>query len=432
MRKSIQTLPTVDVTGEEPVLPGSRTRDADLTVHGLVTMPYRVPHLTVCRESNEYDHILLQGLVQQTLAFNTGRPATERARDLGIRPLIDPAGCGVAVALLSCGRAKAVLFEVDGDYFLYAMTSAAKSNDEGENNWTHLVVGVMKSLRPEILQVASLSRLVRSFDHSSLLLHAVNRHVDEVRAGGTVMRMRGEGSETGHLLWSMLSMVAASERTLIQQRLTAGVVAKYRRGEWVLGKGAVPLGFRLDPDAKTLVPDPGRAEALRMAFIWLADPQLTKWEIVRRIGELGVTTDRLRKSSPDATVADFKSPEMYVNQLLGWAPLYRTGQWVTRWPNPFEGALHIAGMPVVRDNGREELHFAYDFGRPDIDPMFIEAALAVRSHRVTSRETGGAAHKRAPAFSRTTWVQDGLAYWLEPSNHSTYELRVRATGEGLA
>lgn len=432
MRNAIQTLPTVDVTGEAPVLPGSPSGHVDHAVHGLVTMPYRVPHLTVCRESNEYDHILLQGLVQQTLAFNAGRPATERARDLGIRPLLDPAGCGVAVAPLTCGRAKGVLFEVDGDYFLYAMTSAAKSNDKGENDWTHLVVGAMQALRPEILQVASLSRLVRSFDHSALLLHAVSRHVDEVRAGGTVMRMRGEGSETGHLLWSMLSMVAASERTLIQQRLTAGVVAKYRRGEWVMGKGAVPLGFRLDPESKSLVPDPGQAEALRMAFIWLADPQLTKWEIVRRLGDLGVTTDRLRKSNPDATVADFRSPEMYVNQLLRWAPLYRNGTWVTHWPNPFEGALHIAGMPVVRDNGREELHFAYDFGRPDVDPSFIDAALSVRSFRTTARETGGASHKRAPAFSCTTWVQDGISYWLEPSSDATYELRVRAAGEVTA
>lgn len=432
MTTSRPVLP-VDVTGEAFVLPdGAVAADAAAPeVRGLVQTRHRVPWLVVCRESNEYDSVLLQGLVEQTLAYMADRPSTALARDLGIRPLTEGSASGVTVAPLSYGRAKGVLFEIDGDYFLYAMTSAAKSNASGDNDWTRMLAAVLQALRPKVLQVVSLSRLVRSFEHSALLLHTISRDVDEVRAGSAAMRMRGEGAETGQLMWALLSMVAASERNLIVQRLTAGMVAKYRRGEWVKGLGAVPLGYRFDAKAKTLVVDPEQGEALRLAWTWMADPEVSGWQILLRLGDMGVTTRTVQKRHGAAgTVADYSDAESYLAGLRRWQHLYRTGEHVTQWANPFEGARHIAGMPVHVVDGREELHFAYDFGRPDLDPALIDAALAARDlRRDAVGERGGATRERVPGLSQVGWIQDGMEYWLAPGAAGTYVLRVRGHQE---
>jgi hypothetical protein len=52
------------------------------------------------------------------------------------------------------------------------------------------------------------------------------------------------------LNWSVLTMLPATEHTMIVQRLPAGIMAKYELGEWIKGTGIAPLGYRLDPVAK--------------------------------------------------------------------------------------------------------------------------------------------------------------------------------------
>jgi hypothetical protein len=242
--------------------------------------------------------------------------------------------------------------------------------------------------------------------------------------------MRGEGAETGHIMWSTLSMVAASERNLIVQRLTAGLVAKYRRGEWIRGSAAIPLGYRLDGGTKNLAVDPGQAGTLVQAFTLLADPQLPMWKVAQALADAGVTTHTARKRyGPQATVADFSDPETFLRQLLRWAPTYRTGRHVTRWPNPFHGAQHIAGMPVVGGTEEEPGHlsFEYDWGRPDVPRELIDAALAVRARPTAS--TGAAGKRRIPPLNGVRWFQDGLEYQLRGARSDTYEVRMRSVGE---
>lgn len=419
----------VDVTGEAAVLPhvGADSTGRTSVIRGVPTMKHRARELLVVRESDEYGTVLLQGMIQQTIAYAPACPAMEKAKELGISPLVQGSACGIHVWNLTHGRAKAALFEIDGCYFLYAMASAAKSNAMGENDWTHLLVGVLEGLRPITVQVAALSRLVRSFDHASLLLHAVTRHVDEVRAGSTVMRMRGEGMETGQLMWTMLATVAASERNLIVQRLTAGMVSKYNRGEWIKGNGAVPLGYRLDPVTKTLKVDPEQADALKTAWTLLADPEVRAVQVTKRLGEMGVSSAKTRlRHGEGATIADVTAPNSFVRGLMGWSELYLHGRHLTRWLNPFEGAPHVAGMPVHRNGDREELHFAYQFDRPDLDPALIRSALSVHASRADAyAERGGAARDRVPPLNQVSWLQDHLEYWLAAGPRGTYEVRVR-------
>lgn len=425
---------TFDLDGEADVLTGRhhagpRPLPADVPQPGI-----RVKRLAACRESSEFDFVLMDGMVQQTLHYVPGSPGVILARHLGLRPM-DPEFRHPRVSRVEIrrGRATAVLFEIDGDYFLYCMTSAAKSNERGENDWTNIMVDVLTALRPEELYVASVSRLVRSFEHAGTLLSAVTKHVDVVHAGHTTMRMRGKDQEIGHMMWNLLTTVAASERNLIVQRLTAGIVAKYRRGEWVKGLGAVPLGYQLEPGTKRLSPDPDQLPALVTAWTLMADRNIPAWKILQRLGDMGVVSPlATRRYGKEATVAQLKDAETYLTQLRRWSTLYLTGTHTTRWANPFEGAPHIAGMPVhPSDKGGTELRFEYNVGLTGIDPALIQAGLDARRQRAAEPVTGGAAHERVAPLSGVKWTQGGMTYWLT-SVRDAYDLRVRGNSEGTA
>lgn len=421
MSRSSDQFDLVDLSDESPVLVPASAPEA---VKGLPVLDHRAAGLILCRESNEYDSVLMLGLIQQTLSYVPHSPAIDRARNLGLDPLTATASEMEALprSFIKHGRATAVLFEVDNLYFLYSMTSAAKTNDVGENDWTNICVAVIGALRPETVYVASLSRLVRSFEHTGTLLSSVSKNVDAVHAGQTILKMRGPDKEMGHMMWGLLATVAAAERNLIVQRLTAGLVAKYRRNEWIKGKGAVPLGYKLDPATKRLEVDPNATEALRVAWTLMADPSVPDWKTVQRLADMGVTTHLARTRYGDAaTVGDLSDANTYLSQVRRWSHLYLTGQCTIRWPNPFEGAPHIAGMPVHPshlDNG--ELRFHYDLGRPDIDPAIIQAGLdSTRSRPNATRR------KRVPPLNGQQWRQDGLHFWLTSGRANLYELRVR-------
>lgn len=428
MKKSNMPKMSIDLDGEASVLDDTVQWDHEaLKVKGLNVLPYRAKLLVICRESSEYDLVLMEGLVRQSLAYISDRPSFKRADELGISVLAVPTLPDVTVILLTKGRAKAVLFEIAGDFFLYSMSSAARENRAGDNDWTLLVTAVLRALRPEEVVVASISRLVRSFHHSGLMLDAITKNVDVVRAGDTRLRMSGIGSETDQLMWGFMVMVASSERTLIVQRLTAGLVSKYRRGEWVKGLSAIPLGYRYEPSTKTLELDESQFEALRLAWTLMCDPQVTNWQILQALGDLGVSTNLIRaRHGNDATVADLRSPETYVAQLRRWSHLYLTGEHTTPWANPFKGISHLAGMPVVKvSGGREELQFHYNLGRPDISADLVHAGLNAKENFRGRIERGGAARKFVGALNQYAWQQKGYEYWLVAAQSGMYELRVR-------
>lgn len=422
-----------DLTGEMPILAIGQSDPPQSMSRAIPRLDHRAAVLVVCRESNEFDSVLMDAMIQQTLHFVPDHEAVRKAKALGLKPLSDPQGDlgGAHRVVLKRGKAVATLLEIGGHYFLYSMTSAAKSNSAGENDWTTICVEVLAALRPLALYVASVSRLVRSFEHTGTLLSAISKNVDTIYAGHTVMRMRGQDAEMGHIMWSMLSTVAASERNLIVQRLTAGIVAKFRRGEWIKGKGAVPLGYRLDPTTKALVVDPEATPALELAWALMADPAVPAWKVLQRLGDMGVSTLSVRQRyGEDATVAALISPETYLAHLRRWSQLYLTGEHTTRWANPFEGAPHIAGMPVhTTEDGRGELRFTYTFDRAPIDPGLIKAGLDGYLQRIANPTTGGAARSRIAPLNGQHWVQDGLEYWLVTSDSTTYDIRVRGVEE---
>jgi hypothetical protein len=69
---------------------------------------------------------------------------------------------------------------------------------------------------------------------------------------------------------------------------------------------------------------------------------------------------------------------------------------------------------------------AYDWGRVDVDPALIHAALNARKLK---QPTGAAAKTLIAPLNETGWVQDGLEYKLTGSTADTYEIRIRGEAE---
>lgn len=420
-----------DLTGQPHVL-GAETPRTSTPPPLLPSFTNRVTSLVVCRESNEYSRVLMEGLVQQTLSYCDGVRSRDTVAKLGLTPLTGDGELPpeVKIVPLTCGRAKAMLFAVGNEFYLYAMVSAAKANAMGDNDWTQLLQAVIEALRPRDLYAASLSRLVRAFTYSAKVLVAVSENVERVHAGSTLISFVGKDRLVGGILWSSLSMIATSERDLIVQRLTSGVVAKYFRKEWVKGAGSVPLGYALDPHTKNLRVDPDQTEALRLVLMALAQPRPDYIRLVHELADMGIssTTQRAQK---DATVALLHYPQSYVEQIKRWLDTYESGRYSLQMTNPFPGATHIAGLKVrdASDSFAGWLQFDYHWGRPDVPVALVHAARAGLAARRTSPVRGAAAKARPAQLNGTMWEQDNLRYWLRGTTSDRYEIRIASVND---
>jgi len=397
----------------------------------------RAADLVVVRESSESDHILMAGCIDHTLSYCTDLPGYEVAKEVGISLLLDPGLQlpGVSsVVVLRHRRTKAVLFAVGPTYFFYSEASAAKSNSAGENNFTTMLVAVLEALRPHRLHVVAVTRLVRSFEHAGLVQSAVTRTVDEVIHGGVSIRMSGQGQEMGQLMWSTLAAISASERNFIVQRLSAGVVAKFRRGQWTVGVHSQPIGYPMDAGSKALVLDGSQRELVARVWTMLADPGVAPWKLTQVLGDLGVSTHRARsRHGAHATVADLKAPVQFMRHMLRYADLYATGVHVQRLANPFPGATQVSSLPVLPGTERYPdgyVEFVYDLGVPAggwVDPAIIRRALEVRQGQPVRR--GVSTRRRVLPLSGSEWIAGGLVFRLAAGNDDTYQIRAQPLPE---
>jgi hypothetical protein len=389
-------------------------------------LDHRATDLVCVRESDESDHILMEGCIQHTLSHCSALPGHQQASELGIAPLSSPGDFSGMFPVLELRhrRSRAVLFLLGSTYFLYSEGSAAKTNVDGENNFTMMLLAVLERLRPVNVHIVALSRLVRSFEHAGLVQSAITRHVDRVFHAGMPMTMRGQGQEVGQLMWSTLASISASERNLIVQRLTAGVVAKYNRGHWTIGKHAVPYGYRLVDGVLTV--DESQRDAMAVAWSLLAR-KMPPRRVVQELADFGLSTPHLRrKHGPDATVALMRNPINFVDRMLRYAPLYLTGTHTQLLANPFPGAPHLASLPVKpptpeRPNGHVEFEFSP--GVPDggwIDPDVIHQALRLR--RDDPRKSYLSA-EGTPPLRGTAWIDDGLHFRIYGSPGGQYDIR---------
>jgi DNA invertase Pin-like site-specific DNA recombinase len=261
----------------------------------------RIDHLVVVRESPQYDYVLMEGMIGQTVGRLLHLPGADEVLAAGIGP-VRGSGPFLTFEYRKHGTT-AVMFEHAGVLYLYSLGSAAKANiNDQENAFVELLIDVLEHYRPRNVYVATFSRLVRSTEFAGRLQRAMNAHVDVIHSGNQQIRPK---TTDGKIMWSMLALIADMERDLIVQRLFAGTCNAYQRGRWVLNDEAVPPGYVLDPVTKKVSPDESLVEPVRLLLTMMADPTITSRRVVDAAGEAGLTSETVKRLyGPDATFAD--------------------------------------------------------------------------------------------------------------------------------
>ena len=358
--------------------------------------------LFVIRESDEWDLELFNAMREQTYVERRELEPVEAIRKVGLAPLksdtfsVEWRGRAerVVVEELREGRTRAYLFHFRGYWHLWSQASAhrvdAGTADDRVNAFTAILVKVVRRLRPKVLHAANLSRLVRSTKQGNWLWSQLDGNIDALWVKEKRFDLTGESLEMSMMLLHMLSWTASLERDAIVQRLLAGRIAKWRRGEWAFGDATVPFGFKLE--SRRLVPDGSKRAAVREMMLVLSSDAPPS-EKVRQLDAAGVTMMRRhRRLGHRTSIASAVNPDYAVSTLMAWAPLWICGEYLWRVTNSFPNMDELAGVPIVRYPRRVdldglpdpgELQMLYRVGLPEggwaedeIVDKFARAAIA--------------------------------------------------------
>lgn len=354
---------------------------------------YRLDHLVVMRESDRYDHILMEGMIQQTLAKVIALPGAEELARAGVEVFFNPRKWGAATRRV--GRSQMAMIERDGVLYLYSMGSAATDDLPDTNAFVQELVQIVEAYAPRETWVSSFTRLTRSANYVGDLMKAFGEHPGLIHCEAEI----NLGTPEGKMLFQMLGMISAMERDYIVRRHTAGRVAQWRRGDWI--PNAYPPGYILQ-GGKLLLNDDDEIISTKEMLKILANPSLGPSEAVAQLGAIGVTTPALQRLHGDqATIAEARNPTSVLNTLFGWVEAYETGQHETLWPNPFPGVTDIAGVTIEEMEGFEHgaLRLIQKMPLPEegwADPVVFDA---IRAQMASTSLTGGASRSTTPPFS---------------------------------
>ncbi len=382
----------------------------------------QLDHLVVIRESARYDRVLMDGMIQQTLASveKEKLPGATELRAAGMDVLENPRRWGGTDRRV--GSSRLVTVERDGVLYLYSMGTAAKDDLEDTNAFVSELLKIVEAYKPQDVWVAAFTRLLRSANYVGELLQAFTENTRTIHCETVINVATPEGT----ILFQVLGMIAAIERDYIVRRHTAGRVAQWRRGEWI--PNAYPPGYRLEHGR--LVLDEPAIDSTRQMLRVLANSALAPAECAAAIGALGITTPRIaRLHGEDATILDARNPSSVIATLCGWVDLYATGTYELLWPNPFPGVRDIAGVEVQQHSDYEHgvLSLTQSVPLPDggwIDDRTLDL---IRQRLRTPSPTGGASHKFVPPLSGLFGFAAGSEeFMLARGTRTTYWLLRRA------
>jgi site-specific DNA recombinase len=173
--------------------------------------------------------------------------------------------------------------------------------DLGERPGLVAALGELRVLDAGVLLVARRDRLARDVYVSAMVQRAVERD------GARVVCADGAGNgETpaDAFMRTILDAAAAYERALIRARTKSALAVKKARGERI---GAVPYGFKLGENGKSLQPDPNEQDVLAQLRA-LRVAGLSFRRIVREARDRGMLTRNSRPFSLQAVYAMASKP----------------------------------------------------------------------------------------------------------------------------
>jgi hypothetical protein len=392
-----------------------------------VTIERVVNHLVLARESG-LDEILMGGMLQQTLrkAFHLAGAAELLAAGMDV--FHNPIRYGAI--LKRVGKSRIVLVQREDVIYMFSMGSAAANDVDDTNAFVRELVNVIVEFRPRELWTQAFTRMVRSAEWAGDLLKACEV-VEKIHCETEISPATPEGK----LIFQVLAMIAAAERDYIVRRHTAGRVAQWRRGEWLLS--GYPPGYKLGKD-RVLRLDHDSIDAVKELLLLFADLSNSPTQIAQRCAALGITTAMLKNMyGDDATIADARNPSQAVTTMLGWMEALRTGRYVLTWRNPFPGVDNISGIPVQAVVEKDDcphgvLAMSYNIELPEggwADERIFDL-IDQRIAQSTMSPDGGYAHKVTGPFSGFfNSTSDGYEHILIAGTKTTYHLKRRAIDE---
>lgn len=376
---------------------------------------YRLDHLVVMRESDRYDQILMEGMIQQTLAKVSHLPGARELMGAGVEVFNNPHKWGATTRKV--GKSLMSLVERDGVLYLYSMGTAASEDLPDANAFVAELINVISTYSPRETWVSSFTRLTRSANWVGDLMRAFIDHKGLLHCEAEINLSTPEGK----MLFQMLGMIAAMERDYIVRRHTAGRVAQWRRGDWI--PNAYPPGYQV-VDRK-IVLDKTSLKATRSMLRILANVALSSSEMVASIAALGITTPAVQRlHGDDATIAGARNPTSILSTLLGWVESYETGRHETLWQNPFPGVTDIAGVPVEMIDGFDHGALRLIQVMPIPDGGWADQSIfdAIRSRKELVSLTGGASRSTVAPFSGLFRFDDGEYEYTLGTINDNYSL----------
>jgi DNA invertase Pin-like site-specific DNA recombinase len=376
---------------------------------------FQLDHLVVMRESDRYDQILMEGMIQQTLAKVSHLPGAKELMVAGTEVFSNPRKWGASVRRV--GRSQLSMVERDGVLYLYSMGTAASEDLPDANAFIQELIKVVVTYSPRETWVSSFTRLTRSANYVGDLMKAFGDHPGLLHCEAEINLSTPEGK----MLFQMLGMIAAMERDYIVRRHTAGRVAQWRRSDWI--PNAYPPGYKV-VDRKIVI-DEDAIEATKAMLGILANSALSTAETTSSIGALGITTPAVQRLHGDeATIADARNPTSILDTLLGWVESYETGRHETLWPNPFPGVTDIAGVSIENIEGFDHgaLRLVQEMPIPDGGWADQSIFDAIRSRIELVSLTGGASRSTVAPFSGLFRFDDGEYEYNLGTGNDCYSL----------
>ncbi len=396
----------------------------------------RARRLFVVRESDEFDLLLFDAMREQTYQMHRTDPAVLAVMGAGLTPLDrsgaftvkieEPDGAQRELVVLTeeivRGRTRAVLFQVEGVWHLWSMSSAAKTDCDGVNDFTAILIEVIERLRPHHVHAANFSRLIRSHDQGSLLQHKMSGRVDVVHAGHQEFPLTGPAANVGKMMFSMFSTIASMERDWIVLRLLTGKIAKWRRGEWPYGVNTVPFGYAYDSRLCALVPDESLRTQVREMLVVLSQ-DTSPSAMVAELAKIGVQSMRPHRGRRHrVSVAMMHNPRAFIDSLYAWSPIWICGEYLYRVTTPLSDLTEIAGVSVVRHDETDdegEFQLLSQVPLPEggwAEPAVLDAFRAAAMRRTAEKLAAGSTPPRAlaPATRGASQAPDLLEGVLNP------------------
>lgn len=224
--------------------------------------------LFVLRESSTGAVHELASLASMVLGRHDYRSGVGALVSAGVAPLREPAAYSGKPVPVAQGSAS--LIQTGNSWIFYALTSAAKDTESGDNPFTEALVGEIRRIRPHVIVTGSISRLVRHEHHISSLARALSsvkpilecneRHID-------FRRNPSAGAE-----FTEIATHAIRDRSITVARLETGRFATANRGLYPFQEFTLPIGYRRARDKSIVLMGAPQQAALRRAFELLADP----------------------------------------------------------------------------------------------------------------------------------------------------------------